>query len=465
MEKYYLSELINATKGEFMSGDPHAPVINISTDSRTVCRGDYFIALTGKNYDGHNYIKQAIEKRAGGIIISSEVENLDSSIPAFPNFPSIVRVKDTLQAFGDIAGSYRRKWPMPLVAITGTNGKTTTKEMLYSILSTTGATLCNKGNMNNQVGVPVTLLSLGSKHSYAVIELGTSWPGEIARLSNITAPDIGIITNIGAGHLENFKDLDGVFAEKRALVDSLSSNGTAILNADDPYLQRLTPAAELITFGLSEKATIRATNVRLWPDLPSFETNIAGEHVHIRLPIYGKFNIYNALAAIAAAVKLGIEVKDIVKGLEKFSLPKWRMEKHQLLSGALVINDAYNANPSSMRESIDSVVESFQDKEKIVVLGDMLELGENSKLEHKKLGEFLSAKPLTRVLLFGEQMESAYNALKDSGTEARHFDKKEELVLEIRRHINSDSVILFKASRGMGFEEVVDSIISREEVI
>jgi UDP-N-acetylmuramoyl-tripeptide--D-alanyl-D-alanine ligase len=426
-------------------------------------KGEYFIALSGKNFDGHDYIKQAIEKKAGGIIVSSKILNLDNSIPAFPTFPSIVRVNDTLQALGDIAGAYRRKWAVPLVAITGTNGKTTTKEMLSSILNNSGTAMCNKGNMNNQVGVPVTLLNLGSKYSFAVIELGTSWPGEIARLSQITAPDIGIITNIGLGHLENFKDLNGVFEEKITLINSLPSSGTAIINADDPYLEKLKPSVECLTFGFSEKADVRAANIRLWPDLPSFETDISGEHVHIRLPLYGKFNIYNALAACAAAVKLGIKAQDIVKGLETFSLPKWRMEKHQLLSGALVINDAYNANPSSMRESIESIVESFQDKEKVVVLGDMLELGENSSSEHKELGEFISAKPLSRVIFFGEQMKNAFAAVKDSGAEAKHFMKKDELVLEIRRHMNSDSVILFKASRGIGFEEVVGSIISREE--
>ena len=465
MEKFFLNDIINSTKGEFLSGDPHAAVSNISIDTRTLAKGDYFLALQGKNYDGNNFIKQAIDKKAGGLIMSLDVIDLDSSIPAFPTFPSIIKVVDTLKALGDIAGAYRRKWKIPVVAITGSNGKTTTKEMLYSILSLANDTLSNKGNLNNQIGVPLTLLNLSSKHSYAVIELGTSWPGEIERLSDITAPDIGIITNIGATHLENFKNMDGVFEEKRKLIEKLPIGGTAILNIDDPYLAEYDAKRECITFGLSEKAMIRAKNIRLWPDLPSFEADIGGTHVHVRLPVHGKFNIYNALAASAAAVKLGISTDLIIKGLESYSGPKWRMEKHRLVSGAILINDSYNANPTSMRESIESVVQSFQDKEKVLVLGDMLELGENSALAHKELGNFVSALPVSRTILYGEQMSHTFAVLKETGAAVKYFDKKDEMIIEIRKHINSDSVILFKGSRGMGLEEVVQSIIAKEEVL
>lgn len=448
-----------------MSGDPHAVVKNISIDTRTLMRDDYFLALKGKNFDGHDFIKLAIEKKVRGLIISLKVLNLDSSIPAFPTFPSIIKVKDTLKALGDISGAYRRKWKIPLVAITGSNGKTTTKEMLCSIMGLAGATLCSKGNLNNQVGVPLTLLNLGSKYNYAVIELGTSWPGEISRLSDIASPDIGIITNIGLTHLENFKGLEGVFEEKKVLIEKLPPGGTAIINADDPYLSRLNPAVECITFGFSEKAMIRAKNIRMWPDLPSFETDIGGEHLHVRLPVYGRFNIYNALAAAAAASRLGVKPELIVKGIENYSRPKWRMEKHQLVSGAVIINDSYNANPTSMRESIESIVQSFQDKEKIVVLGDMLELGEDSAAEHMKLGQFIGAQPLSRIILYGEQMKHAFEALKGTEAEAKHFLKKDEMAFEIRKHLNSDSVVLFKGSRGMELEEVVDSIVSKEEAM
>ena len=465
MDNFFLQDIINSTKGEFLSGDPHSPVNNISVDTRSLVKGDHYLALKGRNFDGNDFIKQAIEKKAGGVIISLKVINLDASIPAFPSFPSIIKVKDTLKALGDIAAAYRRKFKIPVVAVTGSNGKTTTKEMLASILNLAGETLSNKGNLNNQVGLPLTLFKLASKYSYAVVELGTSWPGEISRLSDIAAPDIGVITNIGLTHLENFKDADGVFEEKKALIEKLPADGTAILNIDDPYLSGFDPKRECVTFGLSEKAMVRARNIRLWPDLPSFEADIAGTHVHVRLPVYGRFNIYNALAASAAAMKLGINAELIVKGLENFSAPGWRMERHLLVSGAVLINDSYNANPSSMREVIESIVQSFQDREKILVLGDMLELGADSASEHKKLGEFVGAQPVSRVIFYGEQMKHAFDAVKDSDAEARHFLKKEEVLMEIRKHLNSDSVVLFKGSRGMEMEQVVESVISREEVM
>jgi len=463
MENFYLNELITATKGEFMSGDPHAPVKSISIDTRTLAKDDYYIALKGANYDGYDFIKQAIEKKAAGLILSFDVLKLDSSIQAFPTFPSIVRVRDTNRAICDIAAAYRRKWKMPVVAVTGSNGKTTTRDMLASILNLDGPTLSNKGNLNNQIGVPLTLFNLGTLYNYAVIEIGTSWPGEIQRLSEITAPDIGIITNIGFTHLENFKDREGVFKEKRMLVESLPQSGAAVLNADDPFLREIKSGKEQITFGTAEGADVRAKNIRLWPDLPSFEMQLAGNNIHVRLPVYGKFNIYNALAAAAAAHKLGVSPELIAKGIEQAAAPKWRMEKTQLLSGAIVINDAYNANPSSMKESIENLVQSFPDREKTLVLGDMLELGEDAEKQHRELGRFISSQPVSRVMLFGGLMEKAYDEL--SSSDAHYFLKKEELAIEIKKHLNSDCVVLFKASRGMKFEEIVEAVLSSEETI
>jgi UDP-N-acetylmuramoyl-tripeptide--D-alanyl-D-alanine ligase len=247
------------------------------------------------------------------------------------------------------------------------------------------------------------------------------------------------------------------------LIESLPLGGTAVLNADDPFLNGIKSGKEQITFGLAENADVRAKNVRLWPDLPSFELQLAGDNIHVRLPVYGKFNIYNALAAAAAAHKLGIKPEMIARGIEQFTGPKWRMEKTQLISGAIAINDAYNANPSSMKESIENLVQSFPDREKILVLGDMLELGEEAEKQHQELGRFISAQPVSRVMLFGSLMEKTYEELKN--TDARYFHKKEELAIEVKKHLNSDCVVLFKASRGMKFEEIVESVLLNEEMI
>lgn len=456
MENYTLHELVNAVQGEFLSGNPHALIKDLSTDGRALRKGDYFIALTGKKFDGHDYLKQAVEKGAAGIIVSRH--DIDMGNP-FPDFPAIVRVPDTLKALGDIAHSYRMKFNLPLIGLTGSNGKTTTKEMLASILRLHGPTLSTTGNLNNQIGLPLTLLKLSSEHRYAVIEMGTSWPGEIQRLAGIASPSIGIVTNIGLAHLENFKSQEGVLEEKTSLFRALPDDGCAIVNVDDPFLRRFLASLEkpAVTYGLAGDAQVQAKNINLWPEYPSFDLCIGTQSTRVTLPVYGKFNIYNALAAAAAAWRLGIDMEDIRKGLEGFPAPKMRMEVHRLVSGVTVINDAYNANPTSVRESVQSMVNTFSDREKIVVLGDMLELGVQAEAEHFKLGEFLASQPLNRIYLYGPLMAKALQAIHHPS--AKHFTRKEALEEDLKQSLPQGAVVLFKASRGMALEEVANKLV------
>ncbi|MHB9154697.1 MAG: UDP-N-acetylmuramoyl-tripeptide--D-alanyl-D-alanine ligase [Endomicrobiales bacterium] len=461
MENFYLHELINAAKGEFLLGDPHSPVRTLSIDTRTIRSGDFFVALTGKNFDGHDFLRQAVEKRIAGVIVSRK--DIDLGNP-FPAFPAIVQVPDTTRALGDIAAYYRRKWQVPLAAVTGSNGKTTTKEMLASILSESGPTLCTHGNFNNQIGLPLTLLNLMPEHRYAVVEMGTSFPGEIRRLAEIALPTLGIVTNIGAAHLERLKDKEGVLREKSSLFDGLAYGGCAVLNADDPYLQGIVGSLkrECVTFGITGDAQVRARDIRLWPDKPSFELRINDRSVKVRLSVHGKFNVYNALAAAAAAWHLGIGIETIKEGLEKFLPVLMRMETRELRSGITVINDAYNANPSSMREAIEGLVQSFPDREKIVVLGDMLELGNGAEEEHRLLGEFIASRPLSRICLFGPLMEKALEPLK--GQRVRHYLRKEELEVDLKDALTPGTVVFFKASRGMRLEDAVEKLVAGEEI-
>lgn len=451
MENINLHELISAVNGSFLLGDPHSVVRVISTDTRTLRRGDYYFALKGEHFDGHDFLKQAIEKQAGGLVISRK--DIDLGNP-FPAFPAIIQVEDTTRALGDIAGHYRRKWNIPVVGITGSNGKTTTKEMLASILRQSGPTLSTSGNLNNLIGLPLTLLRLTSEYSYAVIEMGTSAFGEIKRLAEIAAPGIGIITNIGYTHLENFINLEGVLAEKKALLDALPEDGCAVLNVDDLHLSKLVTRlhCDVVTFGMYKGAHVFAENIKLWPDKPSFELNMHGKAVKISLPVYGKFNIFNALAAAAAAGRLGVDIEKIKQGLEHFLNPHMRMETHALSSGTLMINDAYNANPSSIRESIQGMVTAFPERPKMVVLGDMLELGTESELYHAKLGEFLAMQPLEKIFLYGPLMEAAASRLEPSAV--RHFTKMDELEIELKNTLTPDAVVLFKGSRGMHLEDL-----------
>lgn len=455
MENITLNELIGAVSGSFLLGDPHSVVNVVSIDTRTLRRGDYYFAIKGSHFDGHEFLKQAIEKQAGGLVISRK--DIDLGNP-FPAFPAIIQVADTTRALGELAAFYRRKWKIPVVGITGSNGKTTTKEMLASILRQSALTLSTTGNLNNLIGMPLTLLRLTSEYKYAVIEMGTSAFGEIKRLAEIAAPTIGIITNIGYTHLENFINLDGVLAEKKNLLDALPEDGCAVLNVDDLHLSKLVTRlhCDVVTFGMYKGAQVYADNVKLWPDKPSFELNMRGKTTKISLPVYGKFNIMNALAAAAAAGRMGIDSDAIKRGLEQFSHPQMRMETHELSSGVMLINDAYNANPSSVRESVAGMVTAFPERPKVVVLGDMLELGAEAENFHARLGEFLAMQPLEKVFLYGPLMEAAARRLPPAV--ARHFLRMDDLEEGLRQALLSDAVVLIKGSRGMHLEELFQRV-------
>lgn len=457
MENLSLYELVDAVKGEFLLGDPHFPVSSVSIDTRTLSKHDFYFAIKGKNYDGHEFLKPAIEKGVKGLVVSRT--DVDFGKP-FPYIPAIVKVNDTVKALGDLASYYRKRFNTNVVGITGSNGKTTVKEMLSSILEKKGPTLKNAGNFNNQLGLPLTLLKITSQHSYAVIEMGTSFFGEIKRLGEITSPKVGIITNIGLAHLENFKDLDGVLTEKRALFDSLSSDGWAVVNKDDQYLSAIDTSlkSNIITFSIDKGTNVHAKNLKLWPGNPKFDLHIYGKSINVELPVLGKFNVYNALAAAAGAAALGVEIELIKEGLEQYTPPSMRMNIKNMLSGITVINDAYNSNPSSMRESINSVIQSFPDRNKVIVLGDMLELGQKAKMEHNVLGEFLSTQPLSQILLYGPLMENTF--LSVDSKNAKYFKDKEDLVEELKKYTASNSVIFFKGSRGMKLEEIINKVFT-----
>lgn len=461
MDDFFLYELVDAVNGEFLLGDPHFPVISVSTDTRTMHKGDYYIALKGENFDGHDFLKVAIEKEAKGIIISKN--NVDLGKP-FPYMPAIIRVDDTLKALGDLAGYYRRKYILPVIGITGSNGKTTVKEMTASVLNLRAPALSSAGNFNNQIGLPLTLLRLNQEFKYAVVEMGTSFPGEIARLSHIASPTIGAITNIGLAHLESFGDVEAVLAEKRLLLDSLPPKGFAVINNDDENLIRIKPSlkSRVKTFGLNKEADIYTSDLKLWPGCPSFKLHIGNKTIPVELNVYGKFNVYNALAAAAICASADVDIELIKRGLERYSGYTMRMNVKTFVSGVTIVNDAYNANPASMRESISGLVQSFPDREKVVVLGDMLELGSKSKSEHQKLGGFLASQPLSQVFLYGEAMKDTFSSL--TGSQTKYFKDKDELVMEIKNSLSSDMVIFFKASRAMKLEEVISKLFPEEDL-
>lgn len=463
MENFYLIDLINAVNGSFIIGNPHLPIKEIGIDTRTIKQGNLFFAIKGKFLDGHDYIKEAIEKKVSAIVYSKD--NIDFK-HLYPSLPSLVKVNDTSVALEKLAAAYRKRFNLlKPVAITGSNGKTTTKEMLSSILSQKGKTLSNKGNFNNRIGVPLTVFNLTSDTEYAAFELGTSEFGEIKALTDITMPYCGIITNIGASHLEYFKTPQNVLKEKATLIDGIDDNGFIVINNDNSYLKSFSSqiTKKVITFGLYTGADVYAKNIKLWLDKPIFDMYMDSKHDTIELPIKGKFNILNALAAAAAAYGLGFSFEEIKKGLELCKPPKMRMQSYILKNGATIVNDAYNANPSSMKASITSLAQSFPNKEVILVLGDMLELGEKSAQYHAEIGKFINTLSYVKsVYLFGTEVSALKSELKDKNS--KYFMSKTILCEELTKDLNENSLIFIKASRGMKLDIIYDEIISSDKL-
>lgn len=458
MESFYLKDLIKAVNGKFLLGDPNLLVKSVSINSKTVKKGQFYFALKGKNHDGHDFIKECIEREAGGIVYSRN--DIDLAKP-FPHFPSIIKVDDTLIALGELAKAYRKRCEKAkVIGITGSNGKTTTKEILASILDKKGKTVWNKGNFNNRIGLPLSVLNLQMDTRYAVFEMGTSLNGEIKILSDIIAPDAAVITNIGYSHLETFGSPMGVFKEKRALFDSVSAEGFVALNADDEILKGISQKtySKVITFGLYGGADVYARNITLWSDNPKFELYLNGKVVEITMPVKGKFNIVNALAAAAVACGLGLTMEEIKSGIETFTPPAMRMESIKTNSGVVLINDAYNANPSSVREAIQSVCEAYPDSDINLVLGDMLELGDKSNMYHSELGKFINDAPtVQKVFLLGEMSDNTKNSINKKP--AYRAANSEELLELLEKYGNRTpkTVYLFKGSRGMKLEEVYEA--------
>ncbi|MEW6042000.1 MAG: UDP-N-acetylmuramoyl-tripeptide--D-alanyl-D-alanine ligase, partial [Elusimicrobiota bacterium] len=456
---FLLKEIIKATGGKFIFGDPNQPVTGISTDTRSLKKGEVFIALKGKRFDAHNFIAKSVELGTSAVISEKIPDGIDRF---FPNMPAIIVVKDTLFALGEIASFYRNKFNCKMICITGSNGKTTTKEMIGSILSPKASSLSSYGNFNNLIGVPLTLLNLKNIHKYCILEFGISLKGEIDRLIEITKPDIGVVTNIGRTHLEFLGNIDGVAKEKKKLLFAIKEgNGYAVLNADDPILLSFIKDIQtnLVTFGIKTGADIMARDITVESEKVSFILLYKGKSQNIKLPIPAKFNVYNALAAAAVGYALGIELDTVKEGLEKFRTLQMRMELIELPSGSVIVNDAYNSNPDSVRNSIENFYEMYPGKKKKIILGDMLELGNSSETEHKSLGEFLRKYDNCEIYLCGKSMSRTADVLKNSKN-VIYCNSQEEIIAHIKPLLEeTNCAVLLKGSRDEGLEKIIDRLI------
>lgn len=422
----------------------------VTTDSRAVAAGDLFVALKGERFDGHNYVKQVMEQGAAAAL----VERRD---PAWGDFPLLV-VKDARLALGELAGHWRSRFAIPVVALTGSSGKTTVKEMIAAILRAQAGVadqvLATKGNLNNDIGMPLTLLGLRDTHRYAVIEMGMNHPGEIAYLSRIARPDVALIINAQAAHLAGLGTVEAVARAKGEIFEGLAANGTAVINADDPHAalwQELAAGHRAIRFGLEQPAEVSAS-FKLQPFGSEIEMITPTGKFAVALPVPGEHNVRNALAAAAVAQALGVDNATVAEGLAKVSSVKGRLQKNPCLHGATLIDDTYNANPGSVRAAI-AVLAGLPGK-KVLVLGDMGELGENARALHAEIGAAAKAAGIDLLFTLGDLSAAAAQAFGEGG---RHFEYIEDLLHDIENLLAPDVTVLVKGSRFMQMERVVKS--------
>jgi len=457
-----IEEVLKATGGKLLQGKGNTFFQGISTDSRTVAEGELFIALKGARFDGHYYAAEALKKKAGGVLIEEDKAG-DIRWNGYRS-RAVITVKDTLSALGDIARDWRRKYGTPMVALTGSNGKTTTKEMIAACLETSFPILKTKGNLNNLIGVPLTLLTLTEKERVVVLEMGMNVPGEIRRLTEISEPDIGLITNIQMVHLEGMGSLERLEEEKGELFRGMRRDGTILVNQDDSRVVNLASRypGQKITFGIEHPADVMAKEIRLHgAGGTSFTLILEEEAIEIPLRLLGKHFVQNALSAIAVACLFGVEVNRTKEALENFQPFPMRMEVVPLKGGEILINDSYNANPSSMELALETLVEAKGKGRAIAVLGDMLELGNFAKEAHEQIGKKMSELPIDFLLAMGEKAPVVIESAIRHGfpmEKARIVESHSEAISLLRQMIQNGDWILVKGSRGMAMEKIAEGL-------
>src|SRR3990167_9642009 len=422
----------------------------VNTDTRTLQPGELFIALRGPHFDANTFVAQAAAKNAVGAIVTRSAVR-QASIPIIP-------VLDTQVALTQLAQHWRDSMPCLVIAVTGSGGKTTTRALLASVFSQAGQVLASESSFNNAIGVPLTLLRLTTDHDYAVVEMGANHAGEIAHLTQITKPDIAIITNAGPAHLEGFGDLNGVANAKGEIFQGLSSAGTAIINNDDPYAtvwKKLNTMRRIVTWGITQAADVMAKNVRLDDSgRPIFQLCFPQEKRDIHLPLMGEHNIQNALAAAAAGYSQGLALSSIKQGLETVQAVKRRLVEFTGFAGATIIDDSYNANPASVSAAIAVLASRRGDS--ILVLGDMLELGQAADRWHYHIGETAQHFGIGQLYCYGKHSRQAAAAF---GTQAYHFDDQASLIRALRKSLRPTTIVLVKGSLGMKMNNIVASLL------
>jgi len=465
MKKTWITaDVLKAVNGELLSGTSTHSFSGISIDSRNISTNDLFIAIKGQTHDGHNFVREVIDFGINGIIIDKDKAGV------FPiarwNSAGVIciAVDDTTRALGDLAGFHRRRSEASVIAITGSNGKTTTKDMAAAVISRAFHVLATSGNFNNEIGVPLTLFNLEPDHQWAVLELGTNSPGEIRSLAEICLPDIGVITNIGQAHLEGLGSLDGVMHAKAELLEKIKPDGTAVLNADDERVMKVAKNAlgETIFFGMSEQATIRANSIVEKEFGISFNLLFPTETVSVDLHIHGDFMVSNALAASAVGHLAGLSARDIQAGLEAFRPTPGRMNVLQTTKGIHVVDDSYNANPGSMEAALITLKALRGRQRGFFVAGDMFELGADTEFLHKKIGSKAAKSDIARLYATGKHANAVASGAMEANMKSRDIfiGTKEEIFMDLAECLQKGDWVLVKGSRAMDMEQIIRPLLA-----
>lgn len=450
-------EIYAALKQTLPSGIKESVALKIITDTCEIADACVFVALKGENFDGHDFIATAIKSGATYII----AEKLPKELLEFKD--KFIIVNDCLLAYQALAAFYRLKFSLPLIAITGSNGKTSTKDILYSALSENYCVLKNRANFNNEIGVPKTLFDLNADHQVAIVEMGMRGLGQIAQLTEMARPKIAIITTIAPTHIELLGSLENIAKAKAEIFKDFGADNLVILNYDNSYTRSMKPNCKTVFFGLESAADLYATDIESNELQTKFicHDKLRNLDYKVIVPLIGRHNISNTLAALAVASYLNIDLEKVLVGLAKAELSSMRQSIEHYLDNIIVINDAYNASPVSMQMALESLATVGVGRRKIAVLGDMLELGEFAPALHAQVGEYCVINKIDIVYTYGDFANEINKVARDSGIIAEHFLDKNSLAVNLKKNLQADDVLLFKGSRGMKMEELIEMIFKK----
>ena len=454
-DKITVQDIVKITKGTLIYGNKDEVCESFSKNTKEIHTGDVYIGFKGEKYDGGKFYEEAFLQGAKGCIINKidglEIKHIDNKF--------LIQVEDTVEAIGQIAKLKRSKYNIPVIAVTGSVGKTSTKDIIYSVVSQKYNTLKTQGNMNNHIGMPMTILGL-KNHEALVVEMGMNHLGELSKLTNIAKPTIAVITNIGTAHIGNLGSRENILKAKLEILEGLDKSGVAIINNDNDLLHRWQKEENefnVITYGINNQSTNMAKNISYNDNSSSYE--LYPDNKNIEVPVGGEAFVYNSLAAISVGKVLNIPIDSITQGIKKFELSKMRLDVQKTEQGYTIINDCYNANYDSMKSAVE-YLKATEGKRKIAVLGDMLELGEFSKELHEKVGKVVAENKIDILITVGNESKYIAQIAKESGIDKIYtFNNNKDAIDKLKKILAVDDVALVKASNSMNFKEIVNSLI------